>query len=313
MVPPDATVAEPSRKRHGHRWLPWLLVVLVLELVAGVGVIAAARGVFKHDTVPSVVGLRISAADSALRRAGLTPEVSSLQYSGVAAAGRVIFQLPSKGAREKAGSIVKMVVSQGRHPTVLPSLSVGMTEASANAALRHAHLVPQFSRSYSETVTVGSVVSWSSLAGTRVFYGDKVSMVISKGPAPQTIPTDLSGGVLTWQEAESALTNLHLKPIEHQEYSVSVPAGYVVTTNPVPGATVQGHTTVLVFVSEGPPFVKVPPIIGDSESGAEQTLSSLGLKWQFFGPPGATFVLGTYPGEGTSLRVGSTVVIYLTY
>jgi len=24
-------------------------------------------------------------------------------------------------------------------------------------------------------------------------------------------------------------------------------------------------------------------------------------------------VLGTYPGEGTSLRVGSTVVIYLTY
>jgi serine/threonine-protein kinase len=186
-----------------------------------------------------------------------------------------------------------------------------MTGAMASSALRHAHLVPDFSKQYNETVDLGVVVSWDSLAGAKVFYGDTVDVVISKGPAPETIPADLSGGVLTWTQAESALTDLHLNPVEDLEYSISVSAGYVVTSRPSPGHTVPGHSTVTVFVSEGPPFVKVPQLYADSVAVAEQALSSVGLQWSLYGPPSAGFVVAQIPGAGTSVRVGTTVTLYL--
>jgi serine/threonine-protein kinase len=144
-----------------------------------------------------------------------------------------------------------------------------------------------------------------------VFYGDTVDLVISKGPEPQLIPSDLSGGVLTSTQADSVLTDLHLKPIDDQEYSSSVPAGYVISTKPASGETVPGHSTVQVFVSAGPPFVTVPSLYADSAAVAEQTLGSLGLQWILYGPPSANFVLTQIPAAGTSVRVGTTVTIYL--
>ena len=101
------------------------------------------------------------------------------------------------------------------------------------------------------------------------------------------------------------------RPCEDPQYSTSIPAGYVVTTKPSPGTTVPGHSTVTVVVSLGPPYVKVPPLFGDSISAAEQTLSSLGLKWSLFGPPGANFVLTEIPSEGHLVQVGQTVDLYL--
>ncbi len=310
MPTPGAVPAEPPRNRHRHRWLPWLLAVLLLELVAGAGVVVAARLVWHHATVPRVVGMQVTVADAVLRRTGLTPEVSGAFYSGRVARGGVISQLPRSGAREKTASIVKMVISEGRHPASLPSLA-GMTEAMAGTAVRRAHLVPQFFEQYSETVALGAVVSSNAPAGSRVFYGDTVDVVISKGPEPQLIPADLSGGVLTSMQADSILTNLQLRPIDDQEYSNSVPLGYVISTKPASGQIVPGHSTVQVFVSAGPPFVTIPSLYADSAAVAEQTLGSLGLQWTLYGPPSADFVLSQLPAAGTSARVGSTVTLYL--
>ena len=298
----------PNRRR--HRWLPWLLVLLLLELVAGAGVVAASRLVWNHDTVPRVVGLPAAAAEAALRKIGLTPEVSGALYSGSVAPGLVISQLPRSGTREESASIVKLVISQGRHPTSLPSLA-GMNAEKAGAAIRRAHLVPRFVEQYNETVALGTVVSSNAPAGTRMFYGDTVEVVISKGPAPQLIPADLSGGVLTSTQADSVLEDLHLTPVDEQEYSTSVPDGYVVGTRPAPGQIVPGHSTVRVLVSAGPPYVTIPPLNADLVAVAEQTLSSLGLQWALYGPPNADFVLSQLPAPGTSVRVGTTVSLYL--
>jgi serine/threonine-protein kinase len=310
MPAPEAAPAEPMPARRKHRWLPWLLVVLVLELIAGAGLVVASRVVPHRDTVPRVVGLQVIAANAALRNKGLTPEVSAELYSGGVLRGAVISQVPRNGLREKAGSIVKMAISLGPHPTELPRLS-GLTDVMAGAALRHAHLLPRFFRHYSETIAVGWVVSSSSPSGTRVFYGDTVDVVISKGPQPRTIPSDLNGGVLTSAQADSILANLHLTPKDVAQYSTSIPAGYVMGTKPSPGQTVPGHSTVQVYVSAGPPYVSVPPLYADTVAEAEQALTNAGLKWLPYGPPGANFVLTQTPAAGTSVRVGTTVNIYL--
>ncbi|MGD1011549.1 MAG: PASTA domain-containing protein [Acidimicrobiales bacterium] len=311
IVPaPEPSPPRQRRSRRRNRWLPWLLVVLVLAVGAGVGVLMASRTILNRDTVPKVAGLNFSSADSAIHKAGLVPEVSAEQYSSSAPRGVVIRQTPQSGSQEKSGSVVKIVISEGPHPTTVPSMS-GMTETLAAAALSRAHLVAHFSKRYSETIAFGKVVSSGTLAGTKLYYGDTVDVVISEGPAPQTIPSDLGGGVLTWAQAETDLGNLRLKPVEVLEYSTVVPAGYVITTKPAPGLTVPGHSSVQVIVSEGPPYVKLPSLYADSVDTAEQELTSLGLKWQFFGPPGAHFVLTQIPSAGTLVRVGTTIDIYL--
>ena len=135
--------------------------------------------------------------------------------------------------------------------------------------------------------------------------------MISKGPEPRLLPADLGGGVLTSTQADAVLTDLHLRAVDEQQYSTSVPAGYVMSTEPAPGRIVPGHSTVRVFVSAGPPFVTVPTLYADSVAVAEQTLSSVGLQWILYGPPNADFVLTQIPAAGTSVRVGTTVTLYL--
>ena len=306
-----AVPVQPAPKRRKQRWLPWLLVLLVLELIGGGIVIAKSPfSVVHHDTVPPVLGLQNLAARAAITRVGLYPELTAEQYSQLLGRGAVISQSPRAGTREKASSIVKFVISLGPHPTALPSLS-GLTKTSAAAALVKAHLVASFSVQYSETVPADVVVRWSSPKGTRVFYGDGVDVVISKGPMPQTIPSELGGGVRSWTQAQAALSDLHLVAVENLRYSTTIPAGYVVTTEPAPGMVVPGHTKVLVFVSEGPPYVTVPHVYGESATTAEQALTALGLKWVPFGPAGAGTVLTTLPLPGQSVRYGTTVDIYL--
>ena len=318
-VPEAMAAPGPPKTRRRHRWLPWLLVLVLLE-AAGGGVFLAKRStspppvVVRHARVPQLVGLDVPRAAAALKRVGLQPVVSGGQsggqYSARFAAGEVVSQLPRHGVREKVGADVRIVVSRGRHPTVFPTLQ-GLTEAQASSALKKAHLVGQFSTVYSETVPAGKVVSPTSAPAGRLFYGDDVKVVISKGYAPQTIPADLKGGVVTWAQAQAALGDLHLTAKEEPVYSTTINPGWVVTTNPPPGASVPGHSTVVVFASIGPPFVKVPPLFADSATVAEQKLGQLGLKWRLFGPPGAGTVLTTLPSPNSSVRVGSTVLLYL--
>src|SRR3954470_14659715 len=77
-------------------------------------------------TVPSVVGLAQTAAQTALTNAGLTSTVT-FQPSTTVGAGLVISQTPGGGASAAAGSAVALVVSQGTAPTVATSVSRNTT------------------------------------------------------------------------------------------------------------------------------------------------------------------------------------------
>ena len=257
---------EPVRARRRHRLLPWLLVVLVLELAAGAGLYWKNRVVVRYESVPRIVGLQAGTARALLGRAGLYPELVGEQYSSSVPAGQVLSQRPARGSRVRDGSVVKMAISRGRHPTVVPHLA-GANEAAAKAALSAAHLVGHFFFHYNETAPVGQVIGERSVAGPRVYYGDVVDIVVSKGPRPRTIPADLTGGVVNWAQAETALGDLGLSAVQDPQYSTSIPAGYVVTTKPSPGTTVPGHSSVTVVVSLGPPYVRVPPLFGGLDLG----------------------------------------------
>jgi hypothetical protein len=77
-------------------------------------------------TVPNVVGLAQTAAQTALTNVGLTSTVT-FQPSTTVGAGLVISQSPTGGASAAAGSAVALVVSQGTAPTMATFVSRNTT------------------------------------------------------------------------------------------------------------------------------------------------------------------------------------------
>ena len=86
---------------------------------------------------------------------------------------------------------------------------------------------------HNETVPPGDVVSAAPATGT-VRYGAPVAVQVSVGPQPRTIP-ELGG--LSYAQAHSDLVSLRLVPKRSLEFSNTVPAGEVISSEPAFGST----------------------------------------------------------------------------
>jgi serine/threonine protein kinase/beta-lactam-binding protein with PASTA domain len=82
---------------------------------------------------------------------------------------------------------------------------------------------------------------------------------------------------MSWQQAETAIKNAGLVPVEHQEPSASVQAGLVISTNPDNGNSAPKGSTVTVNVSTGVQSITLPNLQGAQATAAEQQLKSLGF------------------------------------
>jgi hypothetical protein len=134
-------------------------------------------------TVPNVVGMPQSEAQSAITTAGLSVGTVSNAYSGTVSAGSVISQSPLPGSTVGMGSAVNIVVSKG--PSVSVPNLVGMTQTAAQSAIASANLVVgTVTSSYSELVAAGDVISQSPVSGSTVGIGSAVNIMVSQGPSP---------------------------------------------------------------------------------------------------------------------------------
>jgi serine/threonine-protein kinase len=185
----------------------------------------------------------------------------------------------------------------------------GRSEQAASTELRHAGLEPVPSLRPSSTVPSGLVISQNPAAGTRVEKGRKVGIVVSGGPASAPV-TDVEG--LSAAEAVTKLRDAGFKPKTTKETSSTVAAGKVIATNPTAGTEKQLGSPVAVIVSSGPAPVKVPDVIGQSQSAAEGALTNAGLavgtvtkRTSTSQSPGT--VLAQSPSTGTSVKAESKV------
>ena len=181
-------------------------------------------------------------------------------------------------------------------PTVLK-----LSLADAVAALRVAHLHPDTPTSaYSDTVPSGSVISIKPAAGASVKSQTPVAIVLSKGPAPVTVPK-LTG--MTGDQATTALRRLDLKVTVTNDYNDTVPIGQVISLTPA--KNLHRTQTVHLSVSKGPQMVTIPlGLDNDSPGYAKQVLESLGLvvdEHSYF--PGLdSSILAIRPSPGSYVR-----------
>jgi len=116
---------------------------------------------------------------------------------------------------------------------------------------------------------------------------------------------------MTQSAAEKAVIKAGLKPKVVKVSSPSVKAGLVTQTNPQFGAKVAPGSTVTLDVSMGPKKIKMPPVIGESETTAQSQLQNFHVvtKTDPNSAKPAGTVVRQQPAAGTLLLPNSTVTI----
>jgi beta-lactam-binding protein with PASTA domain/tRNA A-37 threonylcarbamoyl transferase component Bud32 len=184
-----------------------------------------------HDAVQALAGVHL---------VGVCPPTAA-QYDATVPAGAIVGTTPATSA--PYGSTVTIITSKGHAPVAVPPVAgAGSTYASAAAALTAAGFVPVPSTAYSSTVPVGQVVASAPdpSAGPQPF-GSQVSVQVSLGPKPVTVPSLVDQSP---SAASAALTALGLVP----GGPYGPPRGKtVVSTSPSAGSSVPVGSTVNVY------------------------------------------------------------------
>jgi beta-lactam-binding protein with PASTA domain len=198
----------------------------------------------------------------------------------------------------------------------VPSIA-GLDEATATAVLLNAGFaVGVVGAVNSNTVPIGLTVSQRPAAGSVLVQGGRVNFDLSLGPlAPVTVPlvTGLTFGgasqIITLQGLVVGTTT--------SASSNTVPAGSVVSQNPIAGAIVAAGSAVALVVSTGPALVAVPNVVGLTQAAATTAITGAGL---VLGPvttassptvPSGS-VVSSNPAAGIAVLPGSPVAIVVS-
>jgi serine/threonine-protein kinase len=201
----------------------------------------------------------------------------------------------------------------GSYEVVPPVAS--LTADEATVILAPLELGVEVVEEFSEDIPAGVVIRTDPAIGEKARKGSPVTLIVSKGQERYVIPSDLAGQ--DPKDASSALEALTLVIAGTNEvFDELIPAGKVVSTDPVGGTSVKRETPVTILVSKGPAPVEVPPIIGTLITDATTTLGAIGLTTETiredFDDSVAGTILSTDPIPGTTVPKGTVLKVVLS-
>ena len=193
-------------------------------------------------TVPEVTGKSQDEAQRSLTDAGLAVGAVTDAYSEDVPQGQVISQSVAAGTSLAHDSAVDIVLSKGREPLTVPTLS-GLSASAAKSAIEDLGLVAAPTEAYSDTVAEGQVISQQTREGSTLHRGDSVAYTVSKGPEKVAIP-DVVG--LQREEARSRLEGAGFTVKE--EAILGGFFGTVRSSDPAAGTMTKKGSTVTITI-----------------------------------------------------------------
>lgn len=197
---------------------------------------------------------------------------------------------------------------------VVPS-TVGATESEVSAALDPIGLTSiVIQRQFSEDIPLGRVIESIPEAGGRVDQGGTVKLILSKGPERFVLP--LVKG-LTPDVARRLLVAmpLSLQP-DSEEFSRTIPKGYVIDSNPPSGEKVKRNALVVLRISKGIEQVALASYVGKSSDQALNELQESGFAvdstYAFSETRLPGEVISQNPVGGATADKGSKVVLVIS-
>ncbi|MET8233686.1 Stk1 family PASTA domain-containing Ser/Thr kinase [Micromonospora sp. NPDC005298] len=277
-------------------------VVVALGLVAALG--GWWFGVGRYTSAPQLVSLTKVEAQAQADRAGLTLAYGEPRFDEKVPKDSVLGQSPASSAKIVKGGTITLTLSLGPERFPVPDV-IGKEYELAEADLLNAKLVvAKGATRYDDTLPAGVVLDSSPKVGAEVKPGTKITLIVSRGRAPVSVP-NLVGKSLT--EARTTLTGLGLVPVETFKDS-DKPKDEILGQSPADGAGVEKGTQVKLEVSKGPPLAVVPRVIDLPCQQAKQVLESQGYPVTIAVNPNAVVRIQA-PGENSQVPPGTPVVI----
>jgi len=300
-----------EREGPGRPWWAWLLAGLFVlaAVVAGIFLWQELSGSNKTQSVGLYTGVPVQQAEQQIRAAHLVPDVKPAASEKVKK-GIVFRQDPQPGTKLAKGDTVTIWNSTGPPKVPVPDVK-GQQWPDAQRTLQQAgfipveHIVPG-----GTTAQKNQVVATDPAAGESVAKGSKIRVNVYSGPTPVSVPS------VVGQSLSQATATLHNDGFNvNPTYQDSnAPQNQVISQNPTPGSSVPKGSTINLTVSNGPPSVTIPTVVGESAGQATKDLQAAGfVVSQTFvsvsDPTQNGIVQRQNPDGGTSAPRGSTVTI----
>jgi eukaryotic-like serine/threonine-protein kinase len=274
-LPPPPIVEEEEYAEPGGPerplW-PWLLAAafVIAAAIAGFFVYHELSGSKVKEPVGLYQGERTAQAVRQIKAAHLVPDVKkgpNEKYKK----GIVYDQNPDAGSKVDKGGTVTIFVSTGPPPVPVPDVK-GKQWPDAQQTLTNAGLQPV------EVIvpgkTKGEVTATDPPAGKSVPKGSKVRVNVMSGPQQKSVPNVVGE---TAAQATTDLRNAGFNP--NPTYVDSdAPQGQVIHQNPAPGTARPEGSSVAIEISNGPPQVSVPPVVGETTQQAVTDLEAAGFQ-----------------------------------
>jgi len=201
-----------------------------------------------------------------------TPEESSL-----VAVNFVIRTDPAAGTLILPDQTVEVFYNPDPQLVPIPNVvSLPITEASERLAA-DGFVVGEVTTQEREDLAENTVISSDPGPGTPALQGTEVNLVVAAPVSSVQVPGQVIG--MTEVEARAILEEPPFEFVVTTDVrsSATVPAGTVMEIRPGPGELVPKGSEVSIIVSDGPEPVRVPAVVGRTESQATNTLTEEGL------------------------------------
>jgi eukaryotic-like serine/threonine-protein kinase len=205
--------------------------------------------------------------------------------------------------------------SSGGSGAYVPTGLVGEPQATAEAQIKTAGLVPNVHQQTDANVTSGDVISTDPGSGSSIAKGGTVNVYVSQGAGTILLPTDLSGQ--PQQAVTAQLKNLGFTNVtEATDTTSTLQSGDVDHVTPPAGGKYAPNTLITLYVSGG--GQTVPNVSNGTESYLEAEQILIGDGFQPSALPIAATSQTVAPGvvyqqnppSGTVKPKGSTVQIF---
>ncbi len=268
-------------------------------------------------TVPQVIGETEEVARALIEAQGFQVGLVDYALSEDVPVQTVMSQNPSGGTPAVSDSLVDLVVSKGPFSLEVPDTS-GMSAEAAELELAQAGFTNVVTdQEFSPDIAAGFTTRTEPEAGRVVGRDDTITVWISEGPEPATVP-NVKG--MTIGEANTSITNANLVLVENGTSEVTEAsglAGLVATQDPGSGTTVDSGTEVRVTIGVLKK-VSVPDFSGMTAAEAATAGAAVGLDVVVAGPvtvppgdPNIGLVANQDPSAGASVNDGSQVAVYI--
>jgi serine/threonine-protein kinase len=258
----------------------------------------------RYTQAPNLQNMTKVQAEAAARTGGFELQYADGAFNETVPKDTVLTQDPGATQQIVKGGTITLTLSLGQERYPVPDLS-GVELSAAKGQLDTVKLkLKEGTGQYSDAVPQGVVISSDPKADTPLKPGSTVTVVVSKGRAPITVPDVTNKNI---NDVRGQLQQLGLNVVEQYKDS-DQPGDTVIGQSPKAGTGVAKDDVIKLDVSKGPAQVALPDLTNQPCQQAQQALEGLGLKVRVdFGGQG--IVHSQQPGPGTPVAPQSEVAI----